>query len=127
MGGGVLDPEVAPGGFNPNYAIGTKAGVNSVGLAVANLPSHTHIATTNITEPNSGQGHRHDFEATNNLDGGPRPNGFVNANSGGVSTYQTAYATTGITVNVTNASTGSDTPHQNNQPAIACYYIMYIP
>jgi microcystin-dependent protein len=34
----------------------------------------------------------------------------------------------GISVGVTvNASTGGGGSHANNQPALACYYIMYIP
>ena len=35
--------------------------------------------------------------------------------------------TSDVTISVTNALTGGSLPHANNQPALACYYIMYIP
>lgn len=127
VGGGPESPIVAPGGFNPNYDRGTLSGNNSVTLTLAQVPTHNHTATSTVSEPNGGLGHRHDFVATNNLDGGPRPNGFSNANTGSVSTYQTDYAVTGITVNTTVANSGGGQAHQNNQPAIGAYFIMYIP
>jgi len=128
--GGTLAAAVNPGSsaFNPNYALfDTAYGTNSVILTGTQIPSHTHTATASsvVTDPT----HTHSFEATNNLDGGPRPNGFVNSNTGGVSTYTTGAASTGITVatNVTIDPAGGNLAHANNQPALACYYIMYIP
>jgi microcystin-dependent protein len=126
MGGGPYNPAVDPAS-NPNYSINSLFGNNYIALSPAQMPVHTHTAVATVIEPNSGQGHRHNFEATNNIDGGPRPKGFDDGNSGGVSSYQTDFATTGIAVNVTNSSTGGGGSHINFQPGIGCYYIMYIP
>jgi hypothetical protein len=32
-----------------------------------------------------------------------------------------------VTVNTTIENKGNNLPHQNNQPTVGCYYIMYIP
>jgi len=129
-GSNKLDPAIDPNipeSLNPNYAIYDKVGSNSIILTPQQMPLHTHNNTADsiVTDPT----HTHPFDATNNENGGPRTNGFATNHSGGVSTYTTAAASTGITVktNLINASAGSDFPHANNQPALACYYIMYIP
>lgn len=128
--GGTLASAVNPvsSSFNPNYALfDTAYGSNSVILNTSQIPSHTHAASASsvVTDPT----HTHSFEATNNNNGGPRPNGFATNHSGGVSSYTTGAASTGITVatNVTIDPTGGNGAHANNQPALACYYIMYIP
>lgn len=117
--------------FNPNYAFAAPiVGSNSVTLNTNQLPSHTH--TNKATATVADTGHTHTFEATNNVDGGPRPNGFVNLNTGGVATYTTGTSSPsglGLTVtpNVVIDPAGGNLPHANNQPAIAAYYVMYIP
>jgi microcystin-dependent protein len=122
--GGTLAAAVNPvsSAFNPNYALwDTAYGSNSVALTTSQIPSHSHTASASsvVTDPT----HTHSFEATNNNDGGPRPNGFVNSNTGAVSTYTTGAASTGITVatSVTIAPAGGNLAHANNQPALACY------
>jgi microcystin-dependent protein len=123
VGGGSLDaavdPNISP--FNPAYAISgatSKSGVNSVILTQPQIPSHTHIATVT---PNP---HDHSIAySTGTQYQGSGSNPAVQALGTGGST-----ATTG-TVNlvIANSSVGGDQAHQNNQPALACYYIMYIP
>lgn len=130
MGGSTLSPVVNPSAspLNPVYALSAPIGSNSTTLITSQIPSHTHTATatSTVVEPNSGQGHRHDFVGvdTVNTAGGSSSSRFC-----GNFTKQTSYATTGITVNttVTNASTGGNEAHSNVQPGIGCYYIMYIP
>ncbi len=122
MGGGVMSPIVDPAvSGNPNYALGTIAGVNNITLLVSQMPSHTHIATVN--DP----GHLH-----NSVDHGFQAN---RVNCDGAcdsfpqdttpSTLPTSVAVTGITVS--NAANGGGESHLNIQPSLGCYYIQYRP
>lgn len=105
--------------FNPNYALGGPVvGSNSITLSTAQIPTHTHVATSSVTDP----GHFH------TVAGSITPGGAGDGTRRGVvATVNTSTATTGITVNTVNSSTGGNQAHANNQPALACYYIMYIP
>lgn len=138
VGGGPLNPVVDPATpTNPNYAINSTAGSNTVTLNISQIPSHTHGYT--LTDP----GHTHfttgDFVDTT----GVSPNAVTSIakestfgstdeeyalRSSGVSTASlglTNSNTTGITLSIANA--GSSGAHSNIQPVLACYYIMYIP
>ena len=119
VGGGAMNPAVDPATpTNPNYALNTATGANTVTLNVSQLPSHTHSATATVTDP----GHFHTVE------GAVEPGGGGEATRDGVqSTINTSVATTGITVGVSVAATGGGSGHANIQPVLACYYIMYIP
>ena len=126
--GGPLDPEVDPAySGNPNYAKYTTTGTNNVTLDVTQLPSHTHLPTvTNGAATVTDPGHTHSFA------GGTNPGGAGDGSRiGVVATLNTASATTGISVTtnvgVTVASTGNGVAHNNIQPVLAAYYIMYIP
>lgn len=123
-GGGVLDPEVLPSVTSPNYTLLQKAGTNAVTLTTAQIPAHTHTATSIVVEPNSGQGHRHDYIGVDTVE---TAGGTTSTRRCGDFTKQTSYATTGITVNTSIGNTGGGTSHNNIQPVLACYYIMYIP
>jgi microcystin-dependent protein len=122
-----VDPAAAPG-FNPNYSVGTKAGANYVVLQTPQIPSHTHTTTVVINDP----GHAH-----TNAPG-------VLIQSDGVERFGSGYTNTGVTstnftglkgtiagidqnVFVTNALEGQNQAHNNTQPTVGCYYIMYIP
>lgn len=115
--GGALDPAVNPATVgNPNWALNGKDGHNTIALTIAQMPTHSHTAT--VVDP----GHHH-FA-------GNTPEGWSSSGSVGIVNrtpynIQTTTSTTGITVN--NTSTGSGANHDNYQPGIACYYIMYIP
>lgn len=126
MGGGPLNTKVdpaTPGGFNPTYTLGGPIqGDNSVTLTTATMPSHTH--THNLTiSPNP---HNHSLNNTG-----------ANAAGGGADINQTTMKTapggtfvtgsTDLSITGTITPIGGGLPHQNNQPALACYYIMYIP
>lgn len=128
VGGGVLDTQVDPSNpFNPNYAVGTKAGNNSTTLSVNQMPSHNHTATdsghqhkiTGITSgsnaPN-GTAAYPTFNSTEDLGGTAFTTPLVGLND--VSTGQ---------ANISVANTGGGQPHANNQPAYGMCYIVYIP
>jgi microcystin-dependent protein len=122
MGGGTMNSKVnpaTPGGFNPTYSLGGGIiGDNSVTLTVGSMPSHTHTATVNLVDP----GHTHDYAGVDGASGGGD-----STRESIPTTRTTQSSTTGITVSVTNSQEGFGLPHQNNQPALACYYIIYLP
>jgi microcystin-dependent protein len=140
-GGGALNPAVDPSiAGNPNYALNTTTGANTITLTSAQMPSHTHAASTTLVDP--GHSHllvgaiasgasapdptsstfidfRHDLES----DLSYRMTGSNNAPTLGKSETKT----TGIFVGVANDPTGGGQSHNNIPPVLACYYIMYIP
>lgn len=123
-GGGPLNPLVDPGASpdNPNYALNTIHGENSVILTTAQIPGHTHPTTVVVTDP----GHTHTLPPVYNEDYTGHFASGGNFNEG-VTTDITGSSTTGISVSVTNGSTGGGLSHNNIPPVLACYYIMYIP
>jgi hypothetical protein len=84
------------------------------GVADATLPSHTHTATSTVTDP----GHAHTYD---------RPLGQVGYDQGGSqsvpypSSTSTGSAFTSITVATTNASAGTSGTNANYQPYITVY------
>jgi microcystin-dependent protein len=124
MAGGALNSAVDPGvsTFNPNYALATTTGANSITLTEAQIPSHTHTAT--VTDP----GHNHqpfseseDFATQDNSSGTNGADPGVNP----VGNAVTSTEETGITVS--NSNTGGSEAHANIQPVYATYYIIYLP
>jgi microcystin-dependent protein len=129
MAGGAFDPEVDPNlSGNPDYFADpfTKFGTNFIILEESQLPAHTHATTVSIDDPK----HSHGITVGgDNTAGGNQPTG-----SGPGSTLQTSSEFTGLkgtgpgqNVFVTNLPTGQNLSHNNTQPTIGCYYIMYIP
>jgi hypothetical protein len=74
--------------------------------------SHTHTATSVVTDP----GHTHNVFNTVSLGGGRIGSGSTDENP-----VPTTSATTGITVATTNASTGSSGTNANLQPYVVAY------
>jgi microcystin-dependent protein len=126
MLGNPMNPLVNPSTpGNPTYTYaGGIVGANGIQLSTNNMPSHTH--TNTATSPVTDPGHTHNFTY---LDKGNPGNGTATIDLTGPSTFTTASSITGITVNttVTINPAGGDQPHNNYQPGIGCYYIMYIP
>ena len=139
MGGNTLPPDVNPQSnptFNPNYTLGTSFGTNFVILETSQIPTHTHIVTVEDAK------HAH---FTTALGAGPfiyPPNStnpiVWNRDYDDTGTYRLsgtsgALATVGLSslsesnITVSLEDTGQSQAHQNNQPTIGCYYIMYIP
>jgi len=140
MGGGAMNSAVDPAvAGNPAYALLGTAGANTVTLSTNQIPSHTHVATVTINDP----GHTHtilgitggdnnDNNNTVRFAGGDKSQGETSFYFDNTQACQTA--TTGLkgsgagaNVSVSNASTGGGLAHNNYQPALGCYYIMYIP
>ena len=145
--GAPLDAAVNPANAgNPNYALYTTAGANTVALITSQIPAHTH--NTTVVASGSIPDHTHVIMGG----GGPGSSGttptalqvLANFNSdGGNLGYATKPANvqvhnSGITsasgagpvslsVNVANSNTGGGGAHPNIQPVVAAYYIMYIP
>jgi hypothetical protein len=90
------------------------------GSADAIVVSHTHTATSTVTDPGHTHGLAGYVGAFGGLDAGVYPAGLVVNNY----TYTTNSATTGITVATTNASTGASGTNANLPPYYALAYIM---
>jgi microcystin-dependent protein len=121
----IVDPTV-PG--NPNYAIYTTSGANTVTLTTNQIPSHTHNNTVSLIDPqhthNWGYGREGDDNASgNSYDEFTLTPGL----NGGLGTSPVLPNSTGITVSISNAAQGGGQSHNNIPPVLACYYIMYIP
>lgn len=97
-------------GAGDTYAVGATGG-----SADAVVVSHTHTATSVVTDP----GHAHSY----NNPGGSTGSYSGGANSG-PSASTTGSATTGITVATTNASSGVSGTNANLPPYYALCYIM---
>lgn len=109
--------------FNlPNYTDRMPRGVGAAALggtggsADAIVVSHTHTATSVVTDPT----HSHVIPNTSNLGGG---GSGPNLNGGG-STTSTNAASTGITVATTNASTGVSGTNANLPPYLGINFII---
>jgi hypothetical protein len=109
-----VDPSL-PANAGTNYSIKQKFGQSFTTLSVAQMPAHTHTATDS--------GHVHGLNASTNVSllgigavAGTDPGGVKSAGS----------SATGF-ANITISSTGNSSAHENRQPSIGAYYIMYIP
>jgi hypothetical protein len=99
-------------GATSTYAVGATGG-----SADAIVVSHTHTATSTVTD--SGHLHTLPFSDGGTIGGGGALPGFRGSGS-----YNTSTATTGITVATTNASSGSTGTNANLPPYYALCYIM---
>ena len=101
---------------------GSTYAVNATGgSANATLPSHTHTATSSVSDP----GHFHVMDRfLGNLGGSNTA--YVGDDSGGgaASSQNTQSASTGITVTTTNSTEGSSATNANLPPYFALAYIM---
>jgi len=103
-------------GAGSSYAVNGTGGASSATLVIGNLPSHTHTATSVVTDP----GHFHSGGALLGASSGQNASGAPNF----IANTNTGTATTGITVATTNASTGSGTSFSILNPYYALAYIM---
>ena len=101
---------------------GSTYAVNATGgSADAIVVSHTHTATSVVTDP----GHTHSLNQIPSNTNVNIQTGFYDKTvGGGPSGYSTDTATTGITVATTNASTGVSGTNANLHPYFALAYIM---
>ena len=113
---------------NPNYALFTTAGANTVTLTTAQLPSHSHTSTafTSVSIVDPGHTHFVNYLGKNGGDGTNVVGSEAGPNNKAVSNNTTGISATANT-SVTIQNTGDGGAHANIQPVIAAYYIMYIP
>jgi microcystin-dependent protein len=104
-------------GAGSTYAVDATGG-----SADAIVVSHTHTATSVVTDP----GHTHTGSLTQSTKSGTGPTPVVSSaeSIGGNYNYTTASQTTGITVATTNASAGTSGTGANLPPYYALCYIM---
>jgi len=127
-GGGAYNPAVDPGNpDNPNYVLNTPLGANTVTLTSAQMPSHTHIATSVVSGSTTVP-----VPFIKEVIGvvSPRVLGYnsVGDEDSAIRISEVATVnTSGTIVTTTNASTGGGDSHSNIQPVLPCYYIMFIP
>ena len=130
--GAPLDAAVNPANAgNPNYALYSTAGANTVALITSQLPAHSHSAIGSTIVTLNDPGHTHAIGQSGVTGGG----GTIGIGNTSPKNIQAVSSTTGITVTSNTAdnvsisvqSTGGGAAHPNIQPVIAAYYIMYIP
>ena len=141
MGGGTLDAAVDPSNSgNPNYSLGTKYGSCMVSLNITQIPSHSHTVTNTVIDT----GHFHYLSTVSGQTSKPAlsPSTYLASvnNEGNDGNYvlggtlealpsvgKSATSTTNISVQTSLSNIGGGLGHNNVQPSIGCYYIMYIP
>jgi len=131
--GAPLDAAVDPANAgNPNYALYTTAGANTVTLITSQMPMHNHSAVAVSSGTISPNPHSHTISWQK---------GQADQNESGVygelydartpynrtTTTSSVSLTVDVTTGVTITAAGSGAAHANIQPVIAAYYIMYIP
>jgi hypothetical protein len=99
-------------GAGSTYAVDATGG-----SADATLPTHTHTATSTVTDP----GHNHTFSILNVIANGNNP---YTATGGQVGTGTVSTAFTSITVATTNDNAGTSGTNANLPPYYALAYIM---
>ncbi len=136
MVGGPLDVEVDPAvnpTFNPNYAVNDKTGENYITLTEDQMPEHTHTNTVNEED------HTHLLVKLETSDAVLTADNYIARERNQTSDLDyrlrssvvepdialSGPAKTNLTVTIDN--TGGDDAHNNKQPAIASYFIMYVP
>jgi microcystin-dependent protein len=120
MNGGAMSPAVDPAVVgNPAYTLLSTGGTNTVTISMAQMPSHNHTGTF------TGTPHLHSIDNVLKA-GGATSTVLTNQdNVGHTVITSTGSTTAGGTITINN--TGSGEAHENIQPGLGCYYIMYIP
>jgi len=85
----------------------------TVGSADSTVPTHTHTATSTVTDP----GHVHNIAAAN----AAGDTHISRSTVGDTVNISTGSAVTGVTVATTNASAGTSGTNANYQPYITVY------
>lgn len=135
MAGGALDPEVDPAvdpTFNPNYTLNDTTGNNSVTLDATEMPVHTHTvnetAHTHIIAKDQVVGAGNPLTTgsylASNLTTLPSSQDYTLSDAtGDPDVGIVGESLTNITLN----NAGASAAHDNKQPVIAAYYIMFVP
>lgn len=140
MGASDYDDEINPANEGcTDYAVDDKNGTNVESLSIAQLASHTHVASVAITDPGHSTSitYRQSIDVVGtDLGTNVQPIGSINDQptgcvgailTGDTSTVKDETGLDGTNVVVTNATSGSGGYHPNVHPVYACYYITYLP
>ena len=142
MGNTTMDIEVDPAlAGNPTYDLNNRVGTNSITLQLAQIPSHTHSASvvTSITPADhchytmnvSSNSESNPPTATNYLLQGKAAGGNTSYSLRGTSSIANIAKTDDVTLSASSTPTiqpvGGGVPHDNFQPGLGSYYIIYIP
>lgn len=132
--GGALDSTVDPASdptFNPNYAVGDAGGVNKITITIAQFPAHAH----GVTDPEHTHVLAVDEDGVTDLAAGRYVASLTTGETDG--DYVLKNGTLGNTPDVGRVAsgatgisiqnTGGGAAHDNKQPSLAAYYIMYLP
>jgi hypothetical protein len=115
--GGTLDAAVdpnLPANPNTNYTLSQKFGQSYVALNIQQMPAHTHT----VNDP----GHAHSYTFGGNSASGSNEQGYQRWD-----TNNQNKTTQSSQTHITIGNAGGSQSHENRQPSIAAYYIMYIP
>jgi len=137
MGGGTFNPAVDPGIVgNPSYALLGTAGSNTITLSATEIPAHSHSASNTVTVTN----HTHNTVLIGSQVGLTSSTPITQTGLYGGNTSYSLAGSVGtpdigitspnksdVTVATSIGSTGGGLAHNNYQPGLGCYYIMYIP
>jgi hypothetical protein len=105
----------SPFGVSTSYALASTGG-----SADAIVVSHTHTATSTVTDP----GHAHSLPSGQGSN--PGTNAYLGSSSTSATAGTTGSQTTGITVATSNASTGSSGTGANLSPYLAINFIIKV-
>ena len=133
-----VDPSVSG---NPTYNLNDPVGTNQVVLTTAQIPSHTHTNTVAASLSPASHSHLVATMGSSNETDPPTSNNYIRQSKGtggnlgyalrGASNPATVGKTTEVSqtvaTTVTIGPTGGGLPHNNYQPGIGSYYIIYIP
>lgn len=109
-----VDPAL-PANAGKNWVLNQKFGSSSEVLDLTQMPAHTHTVIDG--------GHTHDIPGANANWNSGSPDGKLVNPSGPSGFGATKLAKTNITLD----NSGASQAHNNMQPSIAAYFIMYIP
>ena len=122
---------------NPSYSLNGLAGANNVTLTTNQIPSHTHAATaTSTADPHShfiakSGAQDGDLDAVSPLDtlwdAGDNYSYNLKKTPGTANLGPTNNSTVTVNTSVVVDPIGGGLSHNNIQPTIGAYYIMYIP
>lgn len=118
-------------GAGSTYTVGATGGSNTVTLTTAQMPSHTHKATLDLSglTTNSAGAHTHTYTYAKIIydlcdnENSPGPMGTQTGTTSSAGAHTHTISGSG---SVTNANTGSGSAHENRPPYYALCFIMKI-
>ncbi len=142
MGSTAMDAEVDPAlAGNPAYDLNNAVGTNSITLQLAQIPSHTHSASVVTSITPADHCHYTMNVTSTNVSNPPNAGNYLLQSQGtggnlgyalrGTDAIPDIAKTDDVTLSASSTPTiqpaGGGVPHDNFQPGLGSYYIIYIP